>query len=326
MSHALTTRADGFTEMAYVGETPWHNLGQELQEGADLETWKKAAGMDWEVRRAIVNYRDASNTNRIFDGNQVLYRSDTGQALGLASPKYKPVNPGDVLEFFRDLVDGEGFHLNTAGTLFGGKRLWALARIGDDATVLGKDKVGGYLLLSTSCDRSLATSARFTTVRVVCNNTLSMALAMEARADTEVRIRHTAKLDPKLVHEQLGIATGKFKSFMEAARLLASTPVSKAAAAEFTAELLRANNPALRDEVKESKPFLAVMDLFEGNAMGADLKSAKGTLWGLLNSVTEYVDHHAKAKTDSHRMNSAWFGTGDKIKTDALERALALAA
>lgn len=326
MVAAVTVRKDGFAEMAYVGEVPWHGLGQELVEGADIETWKQAAGMDWKIRRSVIRYavdRDASAPLLEMPSQHVLFRSDTKQALGLVSPKYKVVQPGEVLEFFRDLTDANGYALNTAGTLFDGRRFWALASIGEEAVVVGDDKIGGYLLLSSSCDGSLATTARFTTIRVVCNNTLGMAL--EGKAKREVVVRHVSHFNPESVKNQLGLARDAFASFLKASRKLAKTAVSVEVAEKFVGDLLVDNRVVLGSDVRKSKQFQKIMDLFNGQAIGAAQHDTTGNAWALVNSVTEFIDHHARAKTDSHRLASAWFGRGDDLKTETLERALALA-
>ena len=98
------------------------------------------------------------------------------------------MQPHDVLGFYRDLVSVSGFELETAGVLKGGKKLWALARTGDEMMLSGMDQVKGYLLLATSCDGSLATTAQFTSIRVVCNNTLQMAVGDNLGA---VRVPHS---------------------------------------------------------------------------------------------------------------------------------------
>lgn len=326
MVAAVTVRQDGFAELAYVGETPWHGLGQELVAGAGIETWKKAAGMDWQIQRSVVRYttHEADATLLELPEQHVLFRSDTKAPLSVVSSKYRIVQPGEVLEFFRDLTDANGYTLTTAGTLFGGRQFWALAAIGEDAVVVGDDKIGGYLLLSSSCDGTLATTARFTTVRVVCNNTLSMAL--RGAAKREVVVRHTSRFDAESVKQQLGLARDRFGEFLKAARRLAQVPVSVEHAEQFVNELLVDSRAAVGDDVRQSKQFQKIMDLFRGRAIGAEQHDATGNAWALVNSVTEFVDHHTRAKTDSHRLASAWFGRGDRLKTAALERALALAA
>lgn len=321
MAHAITIRKTGQAEMAYVGATPWHGLGQALELGADIETWKQAAGMDWKIGRSRVRYGEGEN-QQIFEDQHVLFRSDTKAPLSIVSPKYKIVQPGEVLEFFRDLTDANGYTLETAGTLFDGKRFWALASVGEKAAVVGEDVIGGYLLLSTSCDGTLATSARFTTVRVVCNNTLGMALKDSAKK--EVTVRHTSQFNAEMVKQELGLARDTFGEFLLTARSLAKKSMAESKAAEFVERLLVDTKTVYTEDPRKSKQFIKIMDLFKGSAMGGTLISSEGTAWGVVNAVTEFVDHHAKASTDSHRMASAWFGRGDALKSTALHQALAL--
>lgn len=278
MVAAVTVRKNGFAEMAYVGEKPWHGLGQELVAGADLATWKKAAGMDWTVQRGVVRYateRDGDLGIMQMPEQHVLFRQDTKQALGIVSPKYKVVQPGEVLEFFRDLTDANGYTLNTAGTLFDGKRFWALAAIGEEACVVGEDKIGGYLLLSSSCDGTLATTARFTTVRVVCNNTLSMALA--GKAKREVVVRHTSRFDAEQAKQDLGLARDNFGEFLVATRQLAAKKLNNEMAEQFVGSLLVETKTVLKEDVTKSKQFMKIMDLFKGSAMGGTLAGTDGS-------------------------------------------------
>jgi phage/plasmid-like protein (TIGR03299 family) len=321
MVAAVTVRKNKFAEMAYVGETPWHGLGQKLDETADIETWKRAAGMDWKICRSRVRYGEGDN-QMIMEDQHVLFRNDTKAALGIVSPKYKTVQPGEVLEFFRDLTDTNGYTLNTAGTLFDGRRFWALASIGEEACVVGEDKIGGFLLLSSSCDGTLATSARFTTVRVVCNNTLSMALGQNAKR--EVTIRHSSKFDHEAAKNKLGLARDNFGDFLKAARKLSTVRMTNEKAEDFVGDLLVKSKAVTSDDVVASRQFKKIMDLFRGSAMGGTLAGTEGSAWGVVNAVTEFVDHHTKATTPSHRLANAWFGRGDDLKTLALEKALAL--
>lgn len=319
MVAAVSVRKNGFAEMAFVGALPWHGLGQELAAGADLETWKQAAGMDWLIKRSRVRFGESE----IFDQHHVLFRSDTKAPLSIVSPKYKIVQPGEVLEFFRDLTDANGYTLNTAGTLFDGKRFWALASIGEEACVVGEDKIGGYLLLSSSCDGTLATTAKFTTVRVVCNNTLGMALSTKSR--NEVTVRHTSRFDAESAKQQLGLARDNFGEFLMASRQLAAKRVNNTMAELFVSQLLTEDTKTVvGKDVAKSKQFMKIMDLFKGSAMGGTLAGVDGSAWGMVNAVTEFVDHHARAASDAHRLTSAWFGRGDDLKTLAFEKALAL--
>ncbi len=327
MVAAVTTREDGFAEMAYIGEKPWHGLGQELTANAPIETWVQQAGMEWKIKRGVVRYATERGDDmglKDMPDQHVLFRSDTKQSLGIVSSKYQVVQPSEVLEFFRDLTDANGYTLNTAGTLFDGRKFWALAAIGESACVVGDDKVEGFLLLSSSCDGTLATTARFTTVRVVCNNTLGMAL--KGTAKHEIIVRHSTKFDAEEAKRNLGLARDGFGEFLKASRQLAAKSVSKQTAADFVEKLLRDTKMITAQDVTKSTPYTRILELFNTSAMGGTLISAEGTAWGMVNAVTEYVDHHAKAANDSNRIASAWFGRGDALKTQAFEQALVLAA
>lgn len=321
MVAAVTVRRSGKAEMAYVGEKPWHGLGQQLIAGAPIEVWQEAAGMDWELKRTPVTYMPGSEGPREIDETHVIYRSDTCAPMGIVSKGYKLVQPKEVLEFFRDLIGSNGYTLDTAGTLFDGKRFWALARVGERAVVVGEDEIDGFLLLSTSCDGTLATTARFTTVRVVCNNTLSVALQGGKRA---IAVHHNSHFIAENVKQRLGLARDTFREFMVLTRQLAKKHVKLDQAKEFVERLLVETKTVYTQDPRQSKQFQKILGLFEGSALGGTLLGAEGTAWGLVNSVTEFVDHHARASTDSHRLTSAWWGRGDALKTEALNRALAL--
>lgn len=337
MSHELTTRQDGFVEMAYAeGVDRWHGLGNELRHGASIEEWQVASGTDWLIRRTpAYYYADRAGTDlRAWADKTVLVRSDTGAPLGMVSPDYKIVQPYEMLEFFRDLVATHGFELETAGTLFGGAQFWALAKT-TEVIINGWDKIGGRLLVNSSADGSRATTARDTTVCVVCNNTLSAALSNSSKR--VVSVRHREDFDIKRVHEQLGLSVENFMHFAEAANNLSTIKVSAAAADHFVQTLLKAasskkavagddedTDEVVTDDAKSRKPrgMDLVLELFNGAGLGSTQPGRAGTAWGLVNAVTEYVDHISTAKTESHRMNRAWFGAGDTLKTMALEKAL----
>lgn len=349
MTAAVTTRSNGFAEMAYVGEKAWHGLGQELQADATIEEWQVASGMDFRIQRSKVRYFTAPNATAAqqfeMDSHHVLFRDDNKSPMGIVSPGYKIVQPKAVLEFFRDLVADSGYTLNTAGTLFGGKKFWALAKVAE-ACVVGQDKVGGYLLLATSCDGSMATECRETTVRVVCNNTLSMARS-EGKADA--KISHRTRFDPAAMKAKLGLTRDHFEDFMQDARLLAGKQITNAEADAFVRELLRPakkvapvaaevngfadllDRPATLSVIDEEenakrapKGEKDILQLFRGSILGQGMNGASGTAWGLVNAVTAFVDHGKQAKSHDHRLDSAFFGDGDALKNRAFDLAFSL--
>ena len=288
MSHELTTHVDGRVEFAYLASdgTPWHGLGQALEDGTSLDAWRVAAGMDWKIKRGIVRYNtDFAGAQLELPEQHVLFRSDTKKPLGVVSSRYQVVQPGDVVEFFRDIARAGGLELSAAGTIYGGKRFWATAKIGEAAPTSVRDTIGGYILISTSADGSLATEVRRTTVRTVCKNTLAMALADKST----IKVTHRSVFDPESVKEFMGLNTAAWDAF-------------------------RANG----EKVREAAGFKKVLSLFNGAGMGAQMDGVMGTRWGLLNAFTEYADHHARARSDENRFVASQWGAGADLKQRAL--------
>lgn len=314
--------------MAFVGEVPWHGLGQQLTEGQPLEVWAQQAGMDWNLLSTPALGLDDSDEVFVFPERNILYRSDTKAPLSIVSDMYRIVQPREVLEFYRDLIDTAGFKLNTAGVLFGGKKFWALAEIGESARIMGQDKLDGFLLLATSCDGSLATTAQFTTVRVVCNNTLDFSIRDEQGRPTTVKVPHHATFDPEQIKAQLGLAKDGFGQFVTEVNELAKRKVGDKEAIEFLVKVWNNIDEVTEETIESSdaKNVRKLFQLFQGEGKGSNLKSSDGTAWGLVNAVTEFCDHHRGSKTQDNRLNSTWFGQSSSVKNRAWGEALKLVA
>jgi len=316
-------------KMAYVGATPWHQLGNQLPPKQPIEVWAEKAGMDWTICDTPVRYltQQAGSLGSIlsFDDQKVLYRSDTKAPLSVVSSRYQVVQPRAVLEFYRDLTEVSGFELETAGVLKEGRKFWALARTGKAIALKGNDVVNGYLLLATSCDGSLATTATPTTIRVVCNNTLTIALN---GATSAIKVPHSTSFDAQAVKQQLGIAVSQWDSFMYRMKTLSERKVKNHEAMNYFLKVLCQSDsaPDQAAVLTNERALKKVQAMYEGQGHGAELASASGTAWGLLNAVTEFVDHERRARSQAYRLESAWFGQGASLKQRALQQALALAA
>jgi phage/plasmid-like protein (TIGR03299 family) len=339
MAHELTY-THGKYEMAYAGETPWHGLGQEVTVGASIGVWQKEAGMNWTaVATPVEGWSQPEGPTTIrFPGYKGLYRDDTNEPLAIVGEGYQVVQPKEVLEFFRDLVEVGGWHIHTAGTLRGGRKLWAMASQGAVGVVnprakdvRQRDPIRNNLLLATSLDGSMRTTAMLTSVRVVCANTL--ALALGDTGENSVRVSHRSIFDPSAIKHALGVAPAAFELFMEQARTMAEMPVSLDQARKCLAEIfgqgkVKADSSwlmgsvadykatAKEPEVKDSRSVSRILELFQGEGMGSDLVTAQGTQWGLLNAVTQYVDHEM-GRTPDTRLDAAWFGRGQQFKQQA---------
>jgi phage/plasmid-like protein (TIGR03299 family) len=319
--------------MAYANETPWHQLGNPLPAKQSIEVWAQSAGMNWNIMETPVRYMTeqagALGSIMSFEDQKVLYRSDTKAPLSVVSGRYQVVQPKAVLEFYRDLTEISGFELETAGVLKEGKKFWALAKTGKEATLKGNDVVKGYILLATSCDGTLATTATPTTIRVVCNNTLAIALN---GASSAIKVPHSTSFDPQAVKKQLGIAVSQWDAFMYRCKTLSERKVKSHESMNYFLKVLCQTSSSGSVHVDPAQGLVneralkKVQSLYEGQGKGAEMDSASGTAWGLLNAVTEYVDHEKRARSQEYRLDSAWFGQGASLKQRALDYALQLAA
>jgi phage/plasmid-like protein (TIGR03299 family) len=311
--------------MAYVDAVPWHGLGNQLSPKQPIEVWQREAGMDWTIEEADVLY-SVSGGNGIHlksnPENKVLFRSDSFSPLSVVSQRYNVVQPHDVLEFYRDLVSAGGFELETAGILKGGRKFWSLARTGHETLLKGGDKIKCYLLLATSCDGTLATTAQYTSIRVVCNNTLQLAVANAAGS---VKVPHSTQFDPVLVKQALGLGLTAWDSFIGDIKTLAERKLNKFEAMSYLVNVLGDPTVPLSEQPNQ-KALQTVQGLYFGGGKGSDLESAHGTAWGLLNGVTEFTDRHRRARSQDYRLDSAWFGQGAAIKARAFQEAMKLAA
>lgn len=301
--------------IAYVGEVPWHGLGNKVEEGIDLDDFRRNAGLDWEVSKRPVLFAGtcmagANNGLHTVKGKFVLVRDTDEHPYAVVSGRYKPVQPKDVFEFFRELLDQHGMKMHTAGSLNDGAKIWALATTGDSAFIRGLDQVKAHLLLCTSYDLTLSTTAQFVSERVVCNNTLNIAL--KERGGGKIVIPHMRDFNAEQVKEDMGIGREQWGAFTATLDVLAKTKINVDIAVQVMGTVFKlpedvtAPNP---DRIHASN----VINLFlDERFKGADL--AGQTAWGLLNATTEYVDWHKRARNQNNRINSAWFGEGANLK------------
>lgn len=300
--------------MAFVGDTPWHGLGNQLTPKQPLEVWARQAGMDWTIEASPVHYLTqllnlnqadlnhsgiGTNPRQIgkhpkcdilmsFDEQQVLYRSDNQAPLSVVSQRFHVVQPREILEFYRDLTEKADFELETAGVLKGGKKLWALARTGQSASIKGKDTTNGYILLATACDGTMATTAQFTSIRVVCNNTLAIALRQgKSQGNSSsslnnqgiVKVPHNTRFDAQAVKQQLGISVSSWDEYIYQLNQLSNRKVKNAEVDRYLWQVFN-DKPSVASISSSfnERAMAKCKSLFEGHGRGAMLDSAKGTV------------------------------------------------
>lgn len=316
--HEITLRANKKYEFAYAGAPAWHGLGSLLEEGASIDDWKTASGLDWEVFESLVTYQSLKGLHTYPD-KRVLFRSDDQTPLSIVSADYHVVQPGEVLEFFRDITEIHGFKLSAAGSLFGGKRFWATAEVGKSLLAVDDDCINGQLLLVTSVDGTLATQAKFLSTRVVCNNTLTVGLGESGKRAT--RKTHASSWDAKEFKLDLGLIDKGWDNFSNSIKRLTEVKISDAFARNFFENKFYSKEALIEDQgIGAIKRVNTLMDLYK-NGSGAEYST--GTAYGVLNAVTELFTHGITKKREaSHQFWNSSFGKDDTVKTEVFNELL----
>jgi phage/plasmid-like protein (TIGR03299 family) len=337
MSHEIET-------MAYVGEVPWHGLGTRLPAMPSVDEMLVQAGLDWTVsKRPLFTSRasDAGGELVHVPGHKALVRDTDNRVLSVVTDRYVPVQNRDAFEFFRRFCDAGHLELETAGSLKGGGFIWALARIGQDFNtglpIPGQaDEVRNYLLLMNSHQATHALTVQFTPIRVVCWNTLNLAMGAGLRGTGErvFRMPHLREFDEearRLAAETLGLLDDQIGQFKELVATLSRTPFPVEARDPYIRAVFGLPAPGEEREAERTNGSEAgkrlvpkVLEAFD-HAPGQDLHSARGTAWGAVNAVTWFVDHGRGRSRDS-ALTSAWFGQGAAVKRRALKKAAELVA
>lgn len=311
MSHEITQRADKSYEFAYAGKPGWHGLGQKKEFGASLESWKIDAGMDFEVFESVISYQSMGGTHQ-FPDRKALFRSDTKDALSIVGADYHVVQPGQILDFFEDVTKLNGFQMSAAGTLFGGKRFWATAEVGKNFKAVDGDEINGYLLLVTSVDGTLSTQARFVAERVVCNNTLTIALGEKSKR--AVSQKHSSEWNPEAFKIDLGILDAGWGKFNADIKKLTERKVSDAFARNYFSQKFFDKEKLAADQgIGAIKKVNTLMELYKG---GAGAEFSYGTAYGMLNATTELFTHGTSKKRDAAtQFVDSSMGDADNMKS-----------
>lgn len=317
-------KEDGTAEMAYTGDCPWHGLGTKLTPGATVDEWRDQAGMNWKVKESDVTYNVIDNAGipavKSITGKKALYRSDTLAPLSIVGDKFNIVQPSEVLEFFRDLTEQNGMVLSTAGVLFGGNRFWALAETGREAEVTKGDMIKGNLMFVTSVDGTLSNTAKFVSTRVVCNNTL--AIAMKENGGLMVRKTHRGVWDSTQAKIDLGLLDSSWDAFMLDLRRLSNRKMSDDEVQKFFKKTFY--DPK-HDECNQ--PIGAVKrvnTLMSKYIVGAGAEYAHGTAFGALNAITNLFTHGTGRQRVLERKFWGAYFDNDGIKNGAMENLLAM--
>lgn len=310
MAHQVET-------MAYAGEVPWHGLGVPVSNDLTPQQMQQKAGLDWKVEKQDLVTASGAKV----DGKQALVRTSDNKVLDVIGKGWNPVQNDEAFDFFSEYVLAGDMEMNTAGSLRDGNMVWALAKVKDSFTILGEDQVDSYLLFSNPHQYGKAIDVRFTPIRVVCNNTLSLSLGQQV--EKSVSLNHRTQFNPDSVKETLGIASEKFQLYKETAEFLSTK--------RFTVESLVQYYNEVFPRTYQGKKEITVKDFTDLSSNGQKAyevldtqpgaEFGEGTWWQALNSVTYLTDHQLGREADT-RLTSAWFGANQSRKVKAVEKAV----
>lgn len=319
MSHELEIFENGQASMVYAGDVPWHGLGTKVSNDLTPEQMLKAAGLDWSV------YTEPCYTNiggkEIDIGRQALVRDIDNKVLDVISSDWIPMQNAAAFEFFNDFIAAGDMEMHTAGSLKGGKIVWALAKVNESFELFdGRDRVDGYLHFTNPHSYGQSIDIRFTPIRVVCNNTLTLSLNLHSK--NYVKVNHRNEFDGDSVKEILGIAKEKLDKYKEMAEFLSAKRYDDESIVDYFTRVFPVTSSSANEEKKLSRNAKLAMEEVLDAQPGAEF--GEGSFWQLFNTVT-YMTDHIIGRSGDTRLQSAWYGSNKNLKTKALETAVEMA-
>ena len=238
MAHAVET-------MAYAGEVPWHGLGKQVLPDLTPEQMLYEAGLDWSVEK-IPAFAEV-NGEKVAVNKSALVRSSDSKVLDVVGDDWNPVQNAEAFGFFADFVSEGNMEMHTAGSLKGGQMVWALAKVKDESFELfGNDRIDSYLLFSNPHMYGKSIDVRFTPLRVVCNNTLTLSLGKGSK--NSVKVSHRTQFDAEQVKETMGIASSKLNQYKEMSQYISSKRFTEDTKIEYLEKLFPVLGEAKRKE------------------------------------------------------------------------------
>lgn len=320
MSHNVET-------MAYAGELPWHGLGVPVSNDMSAYEMMEAAQLNWTVKKVPLyrefqgnlkgSWKDYTKEYRPIDNKMALIREEDNTELDVVGKNWHPVQNQEAFDFFYDWVEEGKMEMHTAGSLSNGKIVWILAKVNETFEVVKDDVVESYMLFTNPHSFGTSLNVRFTPIRVVCNNTLQLALGSN---NNGIRLDHTKKFDPHMVKDALGLATNSMIQYSDQAKHLVNKMSTKESRDEYFSKLFPMTHH--EQEVKgyvRSKKAAYANRLHNDGTPGAGL--VKDSWWDTFNTVT-YMYDHKLGKSNASRVRSSWYGDASKSKQEALTKAL----
>lgn len=319
----------GKTEMAYFGEKPWHGLGTEVEGLMTAVEALEAAGLNWQVVKMPLFFH-ANGQDIITPDSFATVRTDIFVPLGTVGNRYNPMQNTQAFNFMDSLVGTKEAKYETVGALGKGETVWLLARIPENVSVNGREEIEKYLLLSNSHNGHTSLTVQWTPVRVVCQNTLAVAILNHGR---RFSAKHTINLDNKLdtAQKMLGFANKYFEEFIKEAEKLLLIKPNQDQLENYFGKLYTVETDVVKELLLDRRVPKGELERHVYNSyelylhgMGNDVEPAKGTAWALFNGITDYLDHAvptSKGNSIENRFAKSQFGLNADVRQKAWEMA-----
>lgn len=282
--------------MFYAGrEVPWHGLGVQVENAPTSAEALKLAGLDWEVKQKEISLKGDDDSIPNYVAN---VRSTDDKVLGIVTKRYSIVQNKDAFEFTDNLIKGD-VRYETAGSLYEGKKIWLLAKM--PKTHLVGDDVEPYMCFTNTHDGSGAVTVCMTPIRVVCNNTLNIALSSAKRRWS---VKHTGSISSKMyeAEECLGLAGRYMEELGTQAERLANKKVTDDEMKAILDELFPQNGDMSE---REKTGMKKLRDGYMICYFAPDIAQYRNTAWGMINAMSDMVDHaEPLRKTKNYKANN----------------------
>ena len=339
------------TDMFHAGKDgmPWHGISTPFEEDSpylrDADAAGEYCGMFEQVNKEeillaknaiqiIKDLRDGFTTyekaiEQIGDMSETeffsIFNTVRNKTHAVMGSRYEPYQTKQMAEWIQPILDTGEMILATGGMLDEGSKAWFLAKMNrDNSEIVKGDEVAKFILISNSHDGTRSIAAGFTPVRVVCANTLAMA--MHSAASKLLKVRHTKSAVETMekVREVMNLANQEFEATADQYRFLASKQVNAAGLKKFVKIICNVEDKKDEDiSTRTINTMSRIVELFEGG-LGTSIAGVRGTYWGAYNAVTEWLNYE-RGRTAENRLNSLWFGPNMKANTDALKVAVDVA-
>ena len=277
----------------------YRGIGAEINPGMTIDEQLEAASLNWEVATTDVSFGD--NIQYKSDYRKALFRADTGQLLDTVGKNWQPFQNREIVTTFNQFLEESKLEIEHLGSLDQGRTIFATAKLNDEFALSQEDLVEGRLLLTNYHKQGRGLKVDLMTRRLVCSNGMTVPVRVGGRT-----ITHVSNFDSDRVLQTLESAKTNFQQFREVSEQLTQIPMS---VEEATLILIKQFGEANKPVEKQPKIVQTCLKLFKGAGKGADLLSAYHTAWGLLQSVTEFYNHHSmKRGSIATHLNSLWLG------------------